>query len=239
MHSLPTRRGDPRIVPRPPCPRLSVGEGLVPSRQEWASIFMNGWANTCTAADSPYVFSCLLACCLHPYRPSATSPEGEARAAEGVGPYGGDGGIFRRNAAPSSAPLAAPARGDVTAACGGDGGVCSSPQRGRMSAQLTGEGETACSIRRQLPPFLPHPSAASPGSGGCHLPRARGRLWAAGGVGPYGLGGILRRRCLLRMTAWALAQFRIRSPNSSSGAPDPGGKDLHGEGESAIIQAAH
>ena len=40
------------------------------------------------------------------------------------------------------------------------------PQRGRMSAQLTGEGETACSIRRQLPPFLPHPSAASPGSGG-------------------------------------------------------------------------
>ena len=40
------------------------------------------------------------------------------------------------------------------------------PQRGRMSAQLTGEGETACSIRRQLPPFLPHPSAAPPGSGG-------------------------------------------------------------------------
>ena len=28
----------------------------MPSRQEWASIFVNGWAHSCAAADSRYVF---------------------------------------------------------------------------------------------------------------------------------------------------------------------------------------
>ena len=132
------------------------------------------------------------------------------------------------------------------------------PQRGRMSAQLTGEGETACSIRRQLPPFLPHPSAASPGasaptartSSGAsrHLPRVRGRHWAAEG-------GILRRLSkawsvarfprvgmLLRMTARGPRAIpnELRTPQFRMHplAPEPG-KDLHGEGESAIIQTAH
>ena len=60
---------------------------LAPSRQEWASIFMNGWANTCTAADSPYGFSCPIACCLGtPYRPSATSPGGGSKGRRGRRP---------------------------------------------------------------------------------------------------------------------------------------------------------
>ena len=88
------------------------------------------------------------------------------------------------------------------------------PQRGRMSAQLTGEGETACSIRRQLPPFLPHPSAASPGSGGCHLPPLGEGQWAAEGVGPYGE-DLIRRFAPPSPCAGKALGRRCRDPSSA------------------------
>ena len=151
---------------------------LVPSRQEWASIFMNGWAHLCAAADSPYVFL----------------------VSDRV----------------LSAPLSA---------------FGHFPRRGK-----------------QGPPGASAPTAGTSSGASRHLPRARGRLCAAAV-------GILRRLSkawsfarfprvgmLLRMTARGTHAIpnELRTPQFRMHplAPEPG-KDLHGEGESAIIQAAH
>ena len=37
-------------------PALILPGGACPSRQEWVSIFMKGWANSCTAANAPKLF---------------------------------------------------------------------------------------------------------------------------------------------------------------------------------------
>ena len=92
-------------------------------------------------------------------------------------PYSGDGG---------TTPPSSSGRNtlDATSPCTGEVSGCRGrqpllregrhaglflPQRGRISAQLTGEGELARIIRRQSSSLLPHPSAASREIGGCHL----------------------------------------------------------------------
>ena len=97
-------------------------------------------------------------------------------------------------------------------------------------------------------PGVSAPTAGTSSGASRHLPRVRGRLWAAAV-------GILRRLSkawsvarfprvgmLLRMTARGTHAIpnELRTPQFRMHplAPEPG-KDLHGEGESAIIQAAH
>ena len=117
----------------------------MPSRQEWASIFMNGSAHSCAAADSPYVF--LVSDRLLP--------------------------------------------GDPLSAYG------HFPRRGK-----------------QGPPGASAPTARTSSGASRHLPRVRGRLWAAGGGGPYGE-DLIRRFAPPSPCAGKALGRRCRDPSSA------------------------